>query len=140
MAQEIWLKVPLPLWPLKPLRSRNKLLAYGALRILQTSSSRVLRVWCADLPRLLGPREGDTPSWDLRSALDHDLLEATLRVEIASIEFKFLIEDIPSGLPHPDGSQRIQNSSRKLAAALRQRERAHKRLDDYLSQEKVQAQ
>jgi len=77
---------------------------------------------------------------DLRSALDHDLLEATLRVEIASIEFKFLIEDIPSGLPHPDGGQRIQNSSRKLAAALRQRERAHKRLDDYLSQEKVQAQ
>jgi len=70
---------------------------------------------------------------DIRSALNHDLLEATLLVETASIEFKSIIGDIPSGLPHPDGAQRIQNSSRKLAAALRQRERAHNRLDDYLS-------
>jgi hypothetical protein len=65
--------------------------------------------------------------------LPHELLEATLRVEAASTEFKSIIADIPSGLPHPDGTQRIQNSSRKLAAALRRRERAHNRLDDYLS-------
>ena len=82
---------------------------------------------CLDLGRAI-PHHGD-----IRSALDRDLLEATLRVDTASIEFKSIIEDIPSGLPHPDGTQRIQNSSRKLAAALRQREGAHNRLDDYLS-------
>jgi len=70
---------------------------------------------------------------DIRSGLDHDLLEARQRVEAASIEFKSIIEDIPSGLPHPDGIQRIQNSSRKLTAELRQRERAHNRLSDYLN-------
>ena len=82
---------------------------------------------CLDLGRAV--RHGG----DIRSALDHDLLEATLQVDAASTEFKSMMEDIPSGLPHPDGTQRIQNSSRKLAAALRQREHAHNRLDDYLS-------
>jgi len=67
------------------------------------------------------------------SALHRDLLEATLLVEATSFEFKATISDIPSGLPHPDGSQRIQNTSRKLAAALRQRQRAHNNLNDYLN-------
>jgi len=82
---------------------------------------------CLDLGKA-APHHGD-----IRSALDRDLLEATLRVDTGSLEFKSIIKDIPSGLPHLDGTQRIQNSSRKLAAALQQRERAHNRLDDYLS-------
>jgi hypothetical protein len=56
---------------------------------------------------------------DLRSAIDHDLLEAMWRVETASIKFKSIVDDISSSAPHPGGAQRIRNSSRKLAAALR---------------------
>ena len=66
------------------------------------------------------------------SALVHDLTEATVRFEAATREFTSILDDIPSGLPHPDGSQLIQNASRELAAARKEKERAHNRLDDYL--------
>ena len=48
-------------------------------------------------------------------------------------EFTSILDDIPSGLPHPDGIQRIQTAARELAAARKKKERAHTRLDDYLS-------
>jgi hypothetical protein len=41
--------------------------------------------------------------------------------------------DIPSGLPQPDGSQRIQNAAHALAAARNEVMRAHSRLDEYLA-------
>ena len=39
---------------------------------------------------------------------------------------------IPSGFPHPDGSQRIHNASRDLSTARKDLMRAHTRLDDFL--------
>jgi len=71
---------------------------------------------------------------DIHSALVHALGEARLRVEAASREFKSLVENIPSGLPHPDGAQCIQNASRELTAARKSMGRAYDRLDVYLSQ------
>ena len=41
--------------------------------------------------------------------------------------------DIPSGLPHPDGSLRIQNAAHALAAARNEVMRAHSRLDEFLA-------
>jgi hypothetical protein len=41
--------------------------------------------------------------------------------------------DIPSGLPQPDGSQRIQNAAHALAAARNEVMQAHFRLDEYLA-------
>ena len=43
------------------------------------------------------------------------------------------MRDIPSGLPQPDGSQRIQNAAHALAAARNQVMRAHSRLDEFLA-------
>ena len=43
------------------------------------------------------------------------------------------MEDIPSGLPQPDGSQRIQNAAHALAAARNQLMRAHSQLDEFLA-------
>jgi len=43
------------------------------------------------------------------------------------------MSDIPSGLPQPDGSQRIQNAAHALAAARNEVMRAHSRLDEFLA-------
>jgi hypothetical protein len=41
--------------------------------------------------------------------------------------------DIPSGLPQPDGTQRIQNAAHALAAARNAVMQAHSRLDEFLA-------
>jgi hypothetical protein len=42
------------------------------------------------------------------------------------------MSQFPSGLPHPDGSQQVQNASAALAAARQDLMKAHNRLNDYL--------
>jgi|SRR6266851_5631607 len=49
----------------------------------------------------------------LRDDFDAALLER----DAASEVFDKVIHEIPSGLPHPDGAQRIKNASRALSAA-----------------------
>ena len=41
--------------------------------------------------------------------------------------------DIPSGLPKPDGTLRIQNAAHVLAAARNEVMQAHSRLDEFLA-------
>jgi hypothetical protein len=60
-------------------------------------------------------------------------IEATARFH-ASEAFNAIMSDVPSALPHPDGTQRIHNVSRKLSAARKEMMKAHARLNDFLSQ------
>jgi hypothetical protein len=69
---------------------------------------------------------------EIRLALIRDLVDATVREKAASDEFNTAIGQFPSGLPHPDGSQFIQNASCKLIAARKDMGRAHSRLNDFL--------
>jgi len=69
---------------------------------------------------------------EIRFALIRDLVDATVREKAASDEFNTAIGQFPSGLPHPDGSQLIQNASCKLIAARKDMGRAHSRLNDFL--------
>jgi hypothetical protein len=43
------------------------------------------------------------------------------------------MDQFPSGLPYPDGVQRIKNASNKLNLARKAMATAHNRLNDYLS-------
>ena len=61
-----------------------------------------------------------------------DLTEATLRAESATTEFNGVTSDIPSFIPHPDGTQRIHNASRKLTEARDEMMKAHRRFNDFL--------
>jgi len=70
---------------------------------------------------------------DVQAMLARDLTEATLRAESATMEFNAISGDIPSGMPQPDGTQRIHNASRALAAARDEMMKAHNRLNDFLS-------
>src|SRR4029078_4123819 len=55
---------------------------------------------------------GLTESLRIRKFLDSDLHDAKRRREVASNAFHTIIREVPSGLPHPDGTQRIRNASR----------------------------
>ena len=67
----------------------------------------------------------------------HDLLQqelkaATERAAGASAAFLDVTSQVPSGLPHPDGTQRIRNIAHELAFARTELMRAHSRMDTFL--------
>lgn len=74
------------------------------------------------------PTEGQ-----IRTALHQEILVSTARAHAASNELIALMAEIPSGLPHPDGSLRIQNASRALSSARGEVMKAHSRLNDFLT-------
>ncbi|HSR06874.1 MAG TPA: hypothetical protein VLM42_06975 [Bryobacteraceae bacterium] len=69
----------------------------------------------------------------LRARLRQKLLETSARAKNASEAFLLLMKETPSGPPHPDGVQRIQNASHELSVARTEMEKAHSRLNLYLS-------
>jgi hypothetical protein len=68
----------------------------------------------------------------IRTILFQDVLEATARNDEATREFDAVMSQFPSGLPHPDGVQRIKNASNNLNLARKEKTKAHNRLNDYL--------
>ena len=68
----------------------------------------------------------------VRAALVKALSEAKLLTDSAFAEFTAIISDIPSGMPPPDGVQRLHNASAKLTVARHKMNEAHTRLHNYL--------
>jgi len=77
-------------------------------------------------------RKPVTKNRDVLRILIQDVIEATAEKNEASDAFEVVIDQFPSGLPHPDGSQRIANSSHRLAIARKRVMAAHTRLSDFL--------
>jgi len=69
----------------------------------------------------------------VRATLLECITEATARVRVASESFQSVMHEMPSGVPHPDGVQRIHDASRELNAARKEMMAAHSRLNDFLS-------
>ncbi len=68
---------------------------------------------------------------ELLNALIQDVVNAaTLRNEAVEA-FNSAISQFPSGLPHPDGSQVVKNTSVRLSIARKKLMSAHNRLDDF---------
>jgi len=68
----------------------------------------------------------------VHNRLEQDLKAATERAATASAAFLAVTNQVPSGLPHPDGTQRIRNISHELTFARTELMRAHSRLDAFL--------
>jgi hypothetical protein len=68
----------------------------------------------------------------VRSVLQQELTWATERAAIASAEFLAITREVPSGLPQPDGVQRIRIVSHEMAFARAQLTKAHGRLEAFL--------
>lgn len=69
----------------------------------------------------------------IRAALHREILASTARAHAASEALSAIMGDIPSGLPQPDGCQRIQNAAYALSAARNAVMQAHSRLDEFLA-------
>jgi len=73
---------------------------------------------------------------DLKSIHEHlqsEFETAKRRMNVASQKFNEVVRDIPSGLPHPDGAQRIHNVGRDLADAREKLAGAIARLNEFVS-------
>jgi hypothetical protein len=71
---------------------------------------------------------------DQREILEHLLAEvaqATESHKLAHLEFSAVMNDIPSGLPHPDGVQRLTNASTACAHARQTLRGARSRLEQF---------
>ena len=68
----------------------------------------------------------------VRRILQLEVAETTARAEASAAEFKVIINSIPSGIPHPDGTQRIHQASHNLSNARKDMMQAHSRLDNFL--------
>jgi len=66
------------------------------------------------------------------AALNHDLQVAQQRRDEASTQFSEIMNDVPSGLPHPDGTDRIHQASQKYSHAQKEAMDALARLNKFL--------
>jgi hypothetical protein len=111
---------------------------YGPVRLLQAETEIYIGgdvpicVECSDAQQAAG-RKPPGVEHQLRAALLQDILDATARNSEATREFEAVMGHFPSGLPHPDGAQRIKNASNHLSIARKEVMKAHKRLDDFLN-------
>src|SRR5665213_2206556 len=74
-------------------------------------------------------RKPSATAHEIRTVLFQDLLGATARNSEAIREFDEVMGQFPSGLPHPDGVQRIRNASNALNIARKEMATAHNRLN-----------
>ena len=74
-----------------------------------------------------------TPERQVLKVLNQDLQTATERAKVAAAAFDLVTSEIPSGIPHPDGTQRVHNASREATIAPMEMLRAHHRLSDFLN-------
>ena len=78
-------------------------------------------------------RKPPTSEHQVVNILDQDLQAAMERAKAAAEAFAAATREIPSGIPHPDGTQRIHNASREISQARVGLMIAHNRLNDYLA-------
>jgi len=73
------------------------------------------------------------------AALQQDVAAAGERANAANAAFRGVMKDVPSNLPHPDGTQRVLNVCRLLSVARREMTDADSRLNDFLAHGTVPA-
>jgi len=87
---------------------------------------------CLDCANRLGTKPQPSAAEDSLVRLQRELQEATARAHQATDAFHAIMGDIPSSVPQPDGTQRINNVYRELSFARREMMRAHSRLAHFL--------
>ena len=87
---------------------------------------------CLDCGNRLGTKQQSSSAEDDLVRLQRELKEATARAHQATDAFNAIMGDIPSSVPQPDGTQRVNNVYRDLSIARREMMRAHSRLTHFL--------
>jgi len=81
-----------------------------------------------EAPGVPSPLDGE----QVRKVLQNELEAAQQRRIAASERFTAAMSEIPSGVPHPDGTHRIRLASREYSGALAEAATAMARLNDFL--------
>jgi hypothetical protein len=89
------------------------------------------QLYFANVPVCIQCADARSPE-QTRASLRQNIADVTMRAEAASEAFQKVVEEIPSGMPHADGAQRIKNVSRQLSKARDEMMEAHRLLDDHL--------
>jgi hypothetical protein len=87
---------------------------------------------CVDCARRNAIGKPSNTDPDVRTTLVQELSEATARAESASETFNAVMGNVPSGIPHPDGVQRLHNASREMSNARQDLTKAHHRLNEFI--------
>ena len=87
---------------------------------------------CRAEKELYGDRAPLCPGCSIREKLIREVLETTAHKVEAFGKFEAIMLQTPSGLPHPDGVQRIKNAANELSSARKEMLRAYQRLGNYL--------
>ena len=87
---------------------------------------------CLDCANRLRTKTPSSAAEDSLALLQRELKEATARAHQATDAFNAVMGDIPSSVPLPDGTQRINNVYRELSIARREMMRAHSRLTHFI--------
>ena len=74
----------------------------------------------------------DTQQSSITRILTDELATARSRHASARERFDRVIQEVPSGVPHPDGTQRIHAAGREINAALEAYLYALKRFSDFV--------
>ena len=77
-------------------------------------------------------RKPPTSEKEILRILIQNVIDATAEKNEASDAFEIVVGQFPSGLPHPDGSQHVANSSQRLSIARKKVMMAHTRLSEFL--------
>ena len=89
------------------------------------------QLYFANVPVCIKCGDARSPE-QTRASLLQNVADATMRADVASEAFQKVVDEIPSGMPHSDGAQRIKNVSRQLSKARDEMMEAHRILDDYI--------
>ena len=100
-----------------------------AEELLDSSISICLKCWEARASERKPPVTAD----QVRTTLIEGVLEAVALKNKASEAFEIVMGQFPSGLPSPNGSQRIKDASEQLSFARRRMTTAHNRLNNFLA-------
>lgn len=83
---------------------------------------------CLENPTIMPPRTEQ----EVRAVLVKRIIDTTVRASAASETFISLTSQLPSGLPHPDGAQRIKAVANELSIARKELIIAHRRLNEFI--------
>ena len=83
---------------------------------------------CLENPPVVPPRTEQ----EIRAVLVKRIIDTTLRANAANDTFRSVTSQFPSGLPHPDGTQRIKTVANELSVARKELVIAHRRLNAFM--------
>ena len=83
-------------------------------------------------PKQAPPKQAPLDNDYIRRILQVEVAETNAQAEAAAAEFKAIMSSVPTGIPHPDGTQRIHQAAHNLSNARKDMMRAHSRLDNFL--------